>query len=417
MHAPTDRRLRYPGPSFPEFVALVAFMMGLTAFGVDNTLPAFPALGAHFGVADATELQLVVFVYMTGFGVAQLVYGPLSDTGGRRPVFFVGLLIYGIGCALALVASDFTTLLAARFVQGCGAAAGRVLAVAIVRDRYTGRDMARVMSLTTVVFIMVPIFAPAIGSLLLLLGGWRAIFTAMLALGIAFGAWFFLRMPETLSPALRLAFSSRAIAGGFAETVRTRVALGYSTAFGLQFAAIMGYVGSSQQIFAGEVYGLGGLFPVVFASIALMMGVAALANSRLVRRYGMHRISHGSMLLFCGLSIVQCGLALVCGGHPPLASFWIVLGLSHFATSLCMPNFNALAMEPLGHVAGTASSFIGFYTTVLGAVLGGLAGRAFDGSVTPLAVAYLILSVATVAVVLVTERGRLFGAIHDHPPG
>ena len=403
-------------PPFGEFVALVAFMMGLTAFAVDNVLPAFPALGRTFAVSDPNRLQLLVYVYMIGFGLTHLVYGPASDIFGRRPAFLAGLAVFLLGCVAAAFAPNFETLLAARCLQGCGAASGRVVAVAIVRDRFVGREMARVMSLTMMVFITVPVFAPAIGSLLLIVGDWHAIFVSMVVLGIALGTWFVRRMPETLRAENRQPFSGASIASGFKATATCRAAFGYSTAFGLMFGGIMAYVGSAQQIFAEDVYHLGGLFPLAFGGVALMMGLAALVNSRLVRRFGMHRISHVSMLCYLALSVAQCAFAFGFGGRPPLWIFGGILGLSQFFSSLSMPNFNALAMEPLGRIAGTASSLIGFYTTLVGAVCGAFVGQHYDGTVVPLALGYVAFSIAVVLVVLATERGRLFTQTHPEAP-
>ena len=417
MHGPLDPEIEAKRrPPFGEFVALVAFMMGLTAFAVDNVLPAFPELGRTFSVSDPNSLQLLVYVYMIGFGATHLVYGPASDILGRRPVFLAGLAVFLVGCVAAMLAPNFETLLAARCLQGCGAAAGRVVAVAIVRDRFAGREMARVMSLTMMVFITVPIFAPAIGALLLLVGDWHAIFLSMLVLGAALGVWFARRMPETLRAENKQSYSPGNILAAFRLTATTRVALGYSTGFGLMFGGIMSYVGSAQQIFAEDVYGLGGYFPVAFGLIALTMGFAALLNSRLVRRYGMHRISHASMLAYLALSAVQCAIAFYYAGRPPLLLFGGLLAASQFVTSLTMPNFNALAMEPLGRIAGTASSLIGFYTTLIGAICGAFVGQHYNGTVIPLALGYLALSLAVVAVVLVTERGTLFGRRHAQLP-
>ena len=390
MHAPAEI-LAKRWPPFGEFVALAAFMMGITAFAVDNVLPAFPALGIRFAVSDPNRLQLLVYVYMLGFGAMHLVYGPASDIFGRRPAFLAGLAVFLAGCVAAMLAPNYETLLAARVLQGAGAAAGRVVAVAIVRDRFQGREMARVMSLTMMVFITVPIFAPAIGGAILLVGDWHAIFGTMLVLGVALGLWFARRMPETLRSDNRMPFAVGSIAASFRATATCRTTLGYSTAFACMFGSIMAYVGSSQQIFAGEVYALGAWFPLAFGSIALMMGVAGFVNSRLVRRYGMHRLSHVALLAFVMMAVVQCAAALAFSGRPPLLLFAAILGASQFLTSLAMPNCNALAMEPLGRIAGTASSLIGFYTTLVGAALGGVVGQHFDGTVTPLAFGYLFL--------------------------
>lgn len=405
---PAGSRRSAPQPGFAEFVVLVALMMGVTAFAVDAVLPAFPAIGSSYAVSDPNQLQLVVYVYMFGFGGAQLVFGPASDLVGRRPAYLAGLAIFLIGCAMAVWASDFTSLLIARLVQGIGAASGRVLSTAIVRDRFSGREMARVMSLNMTVFIMVPVFAPAIGSLLLLLGDWHLMFVAMIATGIGLGLWFWWRMPETLAPSNRMPLSAARIGDAIRVTLTCRVALGYATAVGLLFGCVMAMVGSAQQIFA-EAYGLGPWFPLAFGLLATSMGVAGLANSAAVRRYGMRRISHGSLLALVCLGMLQVGVALAFSGRPSLLVFGLVLGASQFLLGLAFPNFNALAMEPLGHIAGTASSLIGVYTTVLGAFCGYVIGRAFDDTVLPLAVGYLALSGAALGVVLATERGRLFG--------
>ncbi len=398
-------------PGFGEFVVLVALMMGITAFAVDAVLPAFPALGREFAVADPNRLQLLVYVYMLGFGVAQLVFGPASDIVGRRPAYLVGLAIFLVGSVMAIVATDLQALLVARFVQGVGAASGRVLSTAIVRDRFSGREMARVMSLNMTVFITVPIFAPAMGSLLLLLGGWRLLFSAMLLSAVAVGIWFHLRMPETLAAENRMPFSAGRIAGGFRTTITSRVSAGYATAVGLLFGCVMTMVGSAQQIFAG-IYGLGVWFPLAFALLAASMGAAAFVNATVVGRFGMRRISHASILAFAVLGAIQVAATLAWGGRPPLLVFGTILAASQFLLGLAFPNFNALAMEPLGRVAGTASSLIGVYTTILGALCGLLIGGAFDGTVRPLAFGYCGLGILALVVVCWTERGSLFSPHH-----
>lgn len=410
MHAnlPPDLARKARGePRFAEFVLIVALMMGVTAFAVDAALPAFPAIGSDFGITEPNRLQLVVYVYMLGFGLAQLIYGPASDIVGRRRSYLVGVVIFVVGSAVALFANDLATLLAARFAQGLGAASGRVLATAIIRDRFSGREMARVMSLNMTVFITVPVFAPAIGSLIIATGGWHALFVAMLATGVGVGLWFWWRMPETLAPENTMPFSFARIGDGFRQTMTSRLSAGYATAVGLLFGCIMAMVGSAQQIFA-EAYGLGSWFPLAFGLMAVSMGVAGFVNSAIVSRFGMRKISHVSIVVLLGLSVLQMAGALLSDGRPPLLYFGLLLAASQFTLGLAFPNFNALAMEPLARVAGTASSLLGVYTTVLGAGCGLLIGGAYDGTVRPLAIGYLVLAAAAVGVVLLTERGRLF---------
>ncbi|WP_454916287.1 multidrug effflux MFS transporter [Xanthobacter sediminis] len=398
-----------PAPGFYEFVALVALMMGITAFSIDNLLPAFGFIRDHFGLANPNDVQLAVYAYLLGIGAAQIVYGPWSDVVGRRPVLMVGLVIYIAGGGLALFTDSYTTLIVARVIQGVGAGAARVLAVAIVRDRFAGREMARIMSLTMMVFLAVPIIAPAIGSLILQFGSWRLIFVAMVGLALVLALWFGLRMPETLHPEYRMAFSMRAIFAGMRLTVTTRRAVGYATAMGLMMGCLMSYVGSASQVFQTDVYRLGTLFPAVFAGVAGVMAVASFLNASLVRQVGMRRLSHGGLLGFLVVGMGLVAAALAFDGRPPFWMFCALIALGQFLFALTVPNFNSMAMEPLGSVAGTASSFIGCYTTLMAALLGLAAGRAFDGTVLPLSLTYLVLSALALVATLWAERWRLFG--------
>ncbi|HET9902335.1 MAG TPA: multidrug effflux MFS transporter, partial [Xanthobacteraceae bacterium] len=359
---------------------------------------------------------LTVYVYMIAFALAQIAYGPISDMVGRRPALLVGLAIFAAGSVAGLAATSFNMLLAARAVQGIGSAAARVLAVTIVRDRFAGREMARVMSLTMMVFLIVPIFAPTIGSLLLVLGGWRTIFAATLGLGLVLAVWFAARMPETLHPEYRFPLSFARVGAAVTLTVSTRVSIGYATAVGLMMGCLMAYIGSAQQILETTVYGLGPVFTLYFGLIAALMGVGSLVNSRLVRRVGMRRMGHAGLCGFVLVSFAQLGGAIVFAGHPPLAWFVATVALNLMLFSLTVPNFNAMAMEPLGAVAGTASSLIGAYTTLAGALCGLAVGQAFDGTVTPLAAGFVTLSLCCLAVVTWAERGKLF-VPRSAPPG
>lgn len=395
-------------PPFLEFVALIALMMGMTAFSIDNLLPAFGAIRADFALADPNDVQALVYAYLIGIAVAQIFYGTLSDVVGRRPALLAGLAVYAAGSLLALVTDSFFLLIVARVIQGVGASAGRVMAVAIVRDRFEGREMARIMSLVMMVFLTVPIVAPALGSLILAFGSWHLIFVAMLALGLIVAAWFALRMPETLHPDYRMDFSVRAIWAGMVLTVTNRRAFGYATGMGLMMGALMAYVGSASQVFDTDIYRLGHLFPVVFAAVAAIMAAASFLNASLVRRLGMRRLSHGGVIGFVVASLGMVAAALAYDGRPPLLLFCALVAAAQFLFALTVPNFNSTAMEPLGAVAGTASSFIGFYTTLMAALIGFGVGRAFDGTVLPISLGYAGLGILALLAVLWAEKGRLF---------
>lgn len=399
---------RSPMPAFGEFVGLIALMMAVSAFSIDNLLPAFDVVQAEYRVSNPNDLQLLVFGFMLSFASVQVIYGPVSDVVGRRPILLTGLAIYAAGSVLALVAQSFSVLLAARVIQGVGAASTRVLAVTIVRDCYSGREMARVMSLTMMVFLMVPVFAPAVGSLLMLLGTWRWIFGSMLVLAAVLATWFGLRMPETLRPEYRMPLSASRIFGAVKLTVTTRASLGYATGVGLMMGCLMAYIGTSQQILEGPVYRLGPAFPLYFALVAGTMGIGSFTNSRLVRRVGSRRMSHFGLCGFTLVAAVQLLAALLYRGEPPLGLFLALLCFHMALFSLTVPNFNAVAMAPLGAVAGTAASLIGSYTTMLGALCGLVIGQAFNETVIPLATGFFVLSAVCLLVVLWTEGGQLF---------
>lgn len=396
-----------PEPSLREFIGLIALIMALISLSIDNLLPAFVPIQHSFGIANPNDLQLIVTVYMIGSGPLQIVYGTVSDVVGRRPALLVGIAVYALGALIGCFATSFAMLLAGRVVQGMGAAAAQVLSVALVRDRYEGREMARVLSLTFMVFILVPVVAPAIGSLLIHIAGWRSVFASMLVMALVVAVWFGVRMPETLKAEHRRPFSMRRIAEGVQATLAERGTVGYGIAIALMMGCLMTYVSSSQQIFETQVYGLGALFPVAFGSIAGAMGVAFYANSGLVRAYGLHRLSHVCLLLFALCTAIGYLVALAFGGKPPLLLFAGLLTAIQFLMCLTMPNFNAIAMEPLGAMAGTGSALLGLATTLGGTAIGMIVGRMFDGTVRPLGLTYLVCACGAVAAVLWAERGRL----------
>jgi DHA1 family bicyclomycin/chloramphenicol resistance-like MFS transporter len=389
---------------FAEFVALMALMMALTALSIDIMLPALPNIAEAFAVMEPNDRQLVVTAYLLGFAVGQPFYGPLSDRFGRKPILFFGLALSAIGSLGAVAAPGFDFLLWSRVLQGFGAAAPRIMVTAIVRDRFGGRDMARVMSLVMMVFIMVPMLAPAMGGVILQFGPWNWIFAWLALVSLLILFWAALRLPETRAPTDRLPLSAGALGRAAATTLTTRRTLGYTVALGFLFGNLMAYIGSAQQIFV-EVYGLGALFPLAFGAVASLQAVAAFTNARLVGRLGMRRVSHAALFAY----VVICGLAALAGypEKPPILAFCAFLAATFFCFGLAVPNFNALAMEPLGHIAGMASSFVGSYTTFAGAFFGWLVGQAFDGTVRPLMIGFTVLAVLALLVVLATERGRL----------
>jgi DHA1 family bicyclomycin/chloramphenicol resistance-like MFS transporter len=394
----------------PELVALVALLIGLNALAINIMLPALGDIGAAFDVENPNDRQLVVVVYLLSAGVAQIAYGPLTDRFGRRPVLLAALAGYLIGSALCIVSTGFSLLLVARAFQGLTTAAARVVAIAIVRDLSSGRRMAEIMSLATSVFMLVPILAPGLGQLILAVAPWRGVFVALFVYGAIMAVWAYLRIPETLPSENRLPLRPMRVAGAYLSVLRSRIALGYTLASTFMFGGFFGFISSSEQIFV-ETFHLGALFPVAFAATSLAMTAATLLNSRLVGRFGMRRLSHAAVLGFAIVNAAHAILATFAG--ESLGVFLTFMSLSFFCLGLALPNFNALALEPLGRVAGTASSAFGFATTTGSALLGGLIGRLYDGTATPVVLGLAGFGTLGVIIVTITERGQLF---HPSPP-
>jgi DHA1 family bicyclomycin/chloramphenicol resistance-like MFS transporter len=393
------------GMGFHAFVGLMAALMATNALAIDSMLPALPQMAEALGIAGANERQWIITAYLLGFGASQIVYGTLSDRYGRRPVLLFGLVVYVIASISAAFAGSFEAMMAARVVQGVGAAATRVLVVSIVRDCYSGRDMARVMSLAMIVFLAVPILAPSIGQAILWVAPWRWIFGVLTAFGALVMLWVVLRLRETQHLEDRKAIEFASVAAAFRMTLTTRLAVGYMLAMAFVLGGLFGFINSAQQVFV-DVFAAPEWFTTIFALIAMFMAVASLVNSRIVGRLGMRRVSHGALLGYIALTGTHALVALA--GHEALWSFALFQGGAMFCFGLLAPNFGAMAMDPLGHVAGTASSVQGFITTVGGALLGFYIGQHFDGTVVPLTLGFSLCGLVALAVVLVAERGRLF---------
>ncbi|MET0971263.1 MAG: multidrug effflux MFS transporter [Tardiphaga sp.] len=390
---------------FPEFVLAIASIMAMNPMAMDIMLPSLPDIGAAFGVTNPNRLQTVLSLYLFGFGFGQFVIGPLSDRFGRRPVLLLGMTIYCAASVLAIFAPSFEVLLLARVLQGLGTSATRVIATSIVRDCYTGRRMASVMSLAIMVFIAVPVIAPSLGQLIMLMAQWRGVFVVLTIYGFLALIWSALRMPETLPVSERKSLAIRDVLGAYRQTVTNRQTLGYALASGGVQGTLFAYVFTVQQVFT-EIYHLGHYFPLAFAAIAIGIAIAGFLNARFVGRLGMRVISHGALVGYVVVAGVM--LAAVLWGSLPLWLFMVLSALMMFVFGLVFANFTALAMEPQGHIAGTASSLYGTLTTLLGIGIGSAIGQDYNGTVLPFATGFFICALAAFAVVAVTEKGRMF---------
>ena len=394
--------------SFVEFVIIMALMMSLVALSVDAMLPALPAIGADLGVVDKNNNQLIITLLFLGLGFGQLIYGPLSDSYGRKPAIYLGFILFFIGCTLTLLSSDLAVMLVGRFFQGLGLAGPRTLSLAIVRDLYSGRAMARVMSFIMTVFILVPMAAPALGQGIMLLINWRAIFSFIFGLGFIVCIWFSIRHPETLAIESRVPFSITRIMSAVKDVCRHRASLGYTLAAGFVFSPFLGYLSSAQPILQIQ-YGLGNLFPLYFAFLALAIGIAAFINGRLVMRYGMRRLSQIALTILVLVALPILVLAYNTEGHPPLIWFMVYLISTLFCTGMLFGNLNALAMEPLGHIAGIGAAVVGSISTFICVPFGILIGRAYNGTVLPLILGFALFGILTLGVMFWVERTQSAG--------
>ena len=389
-----------PKLSFREFVIIISLMMSLAALSTDAMLPALPQIGSELGVQSANDRQLVVGILFLGLAIGQLFYGPLSDKTGRKLAIYIGLYI--LGNLLSVFAPTFQIMLAGRLIQGLGISAPRSVILALVRDRYKGRGMAQVMSFVMTVFILVPMIAPTLGQTILLIAGWRSIFLAFIGIAVIAVTWFGVRMPETLKPENRAAFSLQRIMKATCEIVKNRTALGYTLSVGLIGGAFLGYLNSAQQIFQ-EQYSLGACFPLVFAIVASSLGLASFLNARLVMRFGMRFLVRWSLIIIFGLAVIVFGLALSYDGQPPFLLFMAYIMMTFFCVGILFGNQNSLAMEPLGQLAGIGAAIVGSLSTFISMPLGTTIGQNYNGTVVPLVVGLAILSGLSNVIVYWTE--------------
>ncbi len=388
-----------------EFVSLMALMTSLVALSIDAMLPALTEIGSDLGTTDPNDPQLVVSMLFLGLALGQFVYGPMSDNIGRKTPIYAGLAIYLAGSVLCVVSGSFTVMLAGRFLQGLGVAGPRIVTVALVRDQYEGRAMARIMSLIMAVFIIVPALAPALGQGILAFAHWRAIFGLLLALALIALVWFTVRQPETLPPDRRLPWSARRLATALFEVFRTRTAVGYAAAAGVIFGGFVGYLASAPQIFQQQ-YGMGTLFPLFFGGLALAIGAASLLNARLVMRFGMHLLSRRAQQTQCAVSVLFAVYAWAAPGGLPLWALLVWGGIAFFCQGLLFGNFNAIAMEPLGHIAGIGAAVVGSLTSFISLALGTAIGQAYDGTVVPLVGGFAVLGLLSLTTIWWTDRDK-----------
>ncbi|WP_260483964.1 multidrug effflux MFS transporter [Sphingomicrobium flavum] len=420
MDARTPRLKRRPGER--EIVLLLAGIMAMNAFAIDTMLPALPQIGTELGVSEENKRQLVILAYIFGFGTSQLIWGPLADRYGRKKILAGGVTFYLIFALLAAVARDFTLLIAARFAMGASGAVSRVMVTAITRDLYEGEKMAKIMSLTMMVFMVVPVIAPSVGQLLLFMGDWRLIFFCLAFYAMVVLLWSGWRMPETLKPEFKRSFDVRSITHGIGIALKDRLSLGYTLALTFVFGGLVAYLASIQQI-VGATFGEPETIGIIFGIIAAPMSLASWGNSKIVERFGLRNVGHIGMLGFAIVSLVHWIWAA--SFEESLWTFAIFQSATFVFFAFTTANFGTLAMDNMAEIAGTASSTQGTLSTIGASIIGFLVGQAYDGTQMPYLAALALMGGAAIITVLLTERGKLFGrspiqkprTVTDHCPG
>lgn len=372
-----------------EFTLLVALLMSIVAISIDALLPALGIISQDIPLAHPNQAQLIISALFLGMAIGQLVCGPLSDATGRKKVLYSGILLFLCGSLLCFFAQDINTLLIGRFIQGLGVAGPYISAISIVRDKYAGREMAKVMSLVMMIFIMVPAIAPSLGQSILLFASWRYIFVLYIVYSIAIGLWIFLRLEETLPKENRIPLNAAGFFAGFKEVIGNRTTMGYTLCMGLFFGSFVGYLNSSQQIFQVQ-FATGKMFTVYFGVLALVFGASSLLNSRLVEKWGMHFISHRAVLSIILSSAVFLGLHAI--NDIQLWMFMMYAAILFFAFGLIFGNVNAMAMEPMGHVAGIASAVIGSVSSIISMVIGTAIGQLYNNTLIPVTLGFLTMT-------------------------
>jgi DHA1 family bicyclomycin/chloramphenicol resistance-like MFS transporter len=403
----------HPGLGFVGFVLMIASLQAMAALGVDSMLPNLPAISDTFHLTADNERQLVITAYLIGFGLPQIVYGPLADRFGRKPVLLFGCSVYVVFSALAAFAPSFELLILARALQGMGAAATRAIPNSVIRDCYAGRQMAKVMSLSLMIFMACPMLAPSLGAGIAVFASWRWVFGVLTLFGAAVATWVAFKLPETLHPEDRTPIVPSRIGHNFGVALKSRQGMGYAFALTFLIGALFGFVNSVEQVFH-EVFGQPGLFPLAFALIAGCMSLSSLTNAWLVERMGMRPLSHRALIAFIAINLAHAAVAIT--GHESIVTFCLFQAAAMFAFGLMTGNFGAMAMEPLGHVAGAAASLQGMFSALGGSLIGFYIGQQFNRTTVPLSVGYALCGCLTLLCVLYAERGKLFRTHHaPHP--
>lgn len=394
-------------PQF-EFVAIMASLMSIVALAIDALLPAMSTIGIDINSLDPTENQKFITMIFLGLGVGQLIFGPLSDSFGRKPIVYIGFALFCVASVICVLAPNLEWMIVGRVLQGIGLSAPRTISISMIRDSYKGDYMAKIMSFVTAFFILVPIVAPAMGKFFLDHYGWESIFYMQLVATLGVGVWFWRRQPETLKPEYKIEFSSHVFVDGFKELLRHRETMAFTIVSGLITGAFMVYLSSAQEVFEVQ-YGLADNFPFVFAGLAISVGLSTLLNGTMVVKLGMRRLALIALTLFCTVSIVYVGLFW----NSQNPSLWILitfLAMQFFTLGFLFGNLRAIAMEPIGHIAGIGAAITGFISTMIAIPIATYVGSYIQDTILPLFVGFLVCGSISLGIFMMMRRRSILAA-------
>lgn len=385
-----------------EFVALMASLMSIVALSIDALLPALPEIGNFLGVVNTTDNQLLITMIFLGLGFGQLIFGPLSDSFGRKPVVYIGFIVFIIASIICVTTKNFEIMLLGRILQGIGLSSPRSLALSMIRDSYSGDYMAKIISIVVMFFILVPVIAPALGQFLIYYFDWQSIFYFNLLFGVLIMLWFWKRQPETLPKEKRIKFSSHLFVDGTKEFFKHKDAVAFTFVSGFITGSFMVYLSTSQQIFEIQ-YNLADLFPYIFASLAISIGLATYLNSRLVVKYGMMRLAYVASIAYTLISLLYV-IIFWSGNNPSIGVLISFFALQFFAVGFLFGNLRAIAMQPLGHIAGIGAAINGFISTVMAVPIANYIGGFVTDSVLPLFIGFSMFGVLSVFVFVMMKK-------------
>ena len=371
-----------------EFIALMASLMSIVALSIDALLPALPNIASDLNITNTQDTQLLITMIFLGLGFGQLIFGPLSDSFGRKPIVYIGFLLFIVATIICVTTKDFNVMIAGRILQGVGLASPRTLSIAMVRDCYSGNYMARILSIVVMVFILVPVIAPTLGQFLITYYDWQSIFYVNLLFGIAVMFWFWKRQPETLEKRKRIRFTGNLFINGTKEFFKHKDAVAFTLISGFITGSFMVYLSTSQQIFQ-EQYNLADMFPYIFASLAISVGLATYLNSRFVVKYGMWRIAFIAAIAYVIISVLYV-IIFWSGVNPSVSVLLGFFAMQFFAIGFLFGNLRSLAMQPLGHIAGIGAAINGFISTVMAVPIANYIGTFVIDSVLPLFIGFSI---------------------------